>query len=238
MEVIHLKIDGKPVTASEGETVLHAARSAGVAIPTLCHLEGLTDVGSCRLCLVEVGEDEPMTPACVTRVHEGLEVRTNTERLRQHRLMVMELIFSGGNHTCAVCVANSHCELQDAAVAVGMDHVRFEYDHKPLTVDMTHPLFGMDHNRCILCTRCVRVCDEIEGASTWGVAFRGAHTKVVTDLDQPWGESPTCTSCGKCVMACPTGALFHRGETVAEIDHHRDRLSSLVTSREHKPWPV
>ncbi|APW61936.1 bidirectional hydrogenase complex protein HoxU [Paludisphaera borealis] len=238
MTIVTLQIDGKIVGAREGDTVLHAARSAGVDIPALCHLEGLTDVGSCRLCLVEVGDGKPMTPACVTAVAEGLDVRTDTERLRFHRRTVVELMFAAGNHACAVCVANGDCELQDAAVAVGMDHVGFEYQHKPLTVDVSHELFGVDHNRCILCTRCVRVCDEIEGARTWGVSGRGADARVATDLDQPWGDSPTCTSCGKCVMACPTGALFHRGDTVSGIDHRRDRLASLIAAREHKPWPV
>ena len=235
MGIVTIRIDGRFVSAGEGDTVLRAARAAGIAIPTLCHLEGLTDVGSCRLCLVEVGEGEPMTPACVTAVADGLDVVTDSERLRQHRRMTLELIFAGGNHACAVCVANGRCELQDAAVAVGMDHVRFEYDHKPLAVDLSHELFGMDHNRCIVCTRCVRVCHEVEGAHTWGVSNRGAETKVVIDLDQPWGNSSTCTSCGKCVMACPTGALFHRGDTVSEIEHHRDRLSSLVNARENEP---
>ncbi|WP_435010647.1 bidirectional hydrogenase complex protein HoxU [Tundrisphaera lichenicola] len=235
MALVPFEIDGQLVNALEGETVLIAARSAGVEIPTLCHLEGLTDVGSCRLCLIEIGDRGPLSPACMTRVTPGLVVRTDTERIREHRLTVVELLFAEGNHICAVCVANGRCELQDSAIAVGMDHVGFEYEHKPLGVDLSHELFGIDHNRCILCTRCVRVCSEIEGAHTWGVSGRGADSRLLSDQGQPWGESPTCTSCGKCVMACPTGALFHRGDTVSGIDHRRDRLLSLVEAREHKP---
>jgi bidirectional [NiFe] hydrogenase diaphorase subunit len=231
MDVVTIEIDGKPISASEGETILDAARSAGISIPTLCYLDGVTAAGSCRLCLVEVGDGKPMEAACVTKVAEGLDIRTDTERLRSYRREVVELIFAAGNHICAVCVANGHCELQDAAIAVGMDHVDFEYANKSMDVDLSHALFGLDHNRCILCTRCVRVCDEVEGAHTWGLSGRGAETRVATDLGQPWGESPTCTSCGKCVMACPTGALFHRGDTVSGIEHHRDRLASLVTAR-------
>jgi bidirectional [NiFe] hydrogenase diaphorase subunit len=228
MAGVALKIDGKSVRAHEGESLLRAARSADITIPTLCHLEGLTEAGSCRLCLVEVDGAETLLPACVTAVADGTEVRTDTDRLRLHRRTVVELLFAGGNHVCAVCVANGRCELQDAAVDVGMDHVGFEYAHRALSVDLSHGLFGMDHNRCILCTRCVRVCGEVEGAHTWGLSGRGVDTRVVIDLDQPWGESPTCTSCGKCVMACPTGAIFHRGDTVSGLDHHRDRLDSLI----------
>lgn len=238
MAAVTLKIDGTPVSAREGESVLHAARAAGIAVPTLCHLDGLSEAGSCRLCLVEVGGSGPMEPACVIHVAEGMDVRTDTERLRFHRRTVVELLFAGGNHVCAVCVANGRCELQDAAVAVGMDHVGFDYAHRPLKVDLSHEQFGLDENRCILCTRCVRVCGEVEGAHTWGLSGRGAETRVVTDVGRPWGESSTCTSCGKCVMACPTGALFHRGDTVSGLDHHRDRLASLVTTRGNNSWPA
>lgn len=237
MSLVSLLIDGKPVRAREGETVLEASRAADVDIPTLCHFEGLTGVGSCRVCMVEIGDGLPMTPACVTRVAEGLNVRTDTERLRLHRRVVLEQIFAAGNHICAVCVADGRCELQDVAVAVGMDHVSFEYEHRALAVDLSHGQFGMDHNRCILCIRCVRVCDEIEGAHTWGVSGRGTQMTVATDLNQPWGESTTCTSCGKCVMVCPTGALFRRGDTVAGIEHRGDRLTSLIAARGHAPWP-
>jgi bidirectional [NiFe] hydrogenase diaphorase subunit len=235
--VVTLKIDDRPVDVERGVSILIAAREAGIEIPTLCHLDGVSEVGSCRLCLVEVNESETLVPACTTAAAEGMTIRTDTERLHEHRREVVELLFVGGNHICAVCVANGKCELQDAAIAVGMDHVRLDYAHRPLTVDLSHPLFGIDHNRCILCTRCVRVCDEVEGAHTWGVSGRGASSRVVTDLDQPWGDSPTCTSCGKCVMACPTGALFHRGDGVAGLEHHRERFESLVRTRRHQECP-
>ncbi len=113
---------------------------------------------------------------------------------------------------------------------LGMDHVRARLPEPgAASVDLSHERFGLDHNRCILCTRCVRVCDEIEGAHTWDVAGRGTARRVITDMNQPWGESATCTSCGKCVMACPTGALFHQGDSVAELEHDRAGSTSWST---------
>jgi bidirectional [NiFe] hydrogenase diaphorase subunit len=233
-----LTIDGQMVGAAEDQTILEAAQDAGIRIPTLCRLEGMQDVGACRLCLVEVTGINKLLPACVTKVAEGWEVRTNSERLQNYRRMVLELLFAERNHVCAVCVANGHCELQNLAVSLGMDHVRFDYQHPRLEVDLSHRLFGMDPNRCVLCTRCVRACWYIEGAGTLNVAGRGEKSKIITDLNAPWGESATCTSCGKCVMACPTGALFYRGATVAEMDRDRTHLEYIVTAREKKQWIV
>jgi bidirectional [NiFe] hydrogenase diaphorase subunit len=238
MSVVTLTIDGNLVSARADDTILAAARAAGIHIPTLCYVEGLSAHGGCRLCLVEVTGSGRLQPACFMKVSEGMAVQTQTDQLREYRRMIVELLFAEGNHTCAVCVANGGCELQDKAVEVGMDHERFEYVHPRREVDLSHDRFGIDHNRCILCTRCVRACDELEGAHTWDVAGRGSHARVVTDLNQPWGESETCTSCGKCLMACPTGSIFRKGDAVAETEHDRRRLEFLVTAREKKLWNV
>ncbi len=231
-----LTIDGKQVSAQEGATILDAAADAGIKIPTLCHLEGVNDIGACRLCLVEVAGIGKLLSACTTRVAEGMEVRTDTERLVKYRRMNLELLFAERNHVCAVCVANGHCELQDLAAENGLDHVRYEYSFPSWDVDATHPLFGLDHNRCILCTRCVRVCVNIEGAGTKNVAGRGAKSRIIDDLNQPWGEAKSCTSCGKCVLSCPTGALFKRGSTVGEMTRDRSKLEFIVNAREKNQW--
>ncbi|MDM7938141.1 MAG: bidirectional hydrogenase complex protein HoxU [Cyanobium sp. CZS 48M] len=231
MSVRTLRIDGRDVASADGATVLEAARDAGVAIPTLCHLEGLSPVAACRLCLVEIEGSGKLQPACITPVSEGLVVHTATPRLREIRRTVIELLFTEGNHVCAVCVANGHCELQDRAVEVGMDHARLPYRFPDRPVDLSHPRFGLDHNRCILCSRCVRVCDEVEGAHVWDVAWRGEHCRIIAGLDQPWGTVDACTDCGKCVMVCPTGALFHKGDSEGEKHEDPSRLAALQRAR-------
>jgi len=231
-----LTIDGKLASARDGETLLQAASEAGVRVPTLCHFNGLTDVGACRLCLVEVDGARELAASCVTRVTEGMVVRTSSQRLFEYRRMILEMLLAERNHVCAVCVANGNCELQDLAAAHGIDHVRFDYRFSRHEVDLSHPRFGIDHNRCILCTRCVRVCDEIEGVHTWDVAGRGVNSWVVADMNQPWGSSQTCTSCGKCVAVCPTGALFPQQTPVGGLERGRQRIELLITARERREW--
>jgi bidirectional [NiFe] hydrogenase diaphorase subunit len=215
-EVRTLTIDGTAVAGAPDQTILDVAEENGIRIPTLCHLNGLSDVGACRLCLVEVGSARRPTLACMTRVEEGMAVAANTDRLAGYRRDLVQMLFLERNHVCSVCVANRHCELQDLAVELGVTHFDLPAIDPNVGVDASHRLFGLDHNRCVLCTRCVRVCDEIEGAHTWDVMGRGLAARVVTDLGTPWGESTSCTSCGKCVQVCPTGALFEKGRAVAE----------------------
>jgi bidirectional [NiFe] hydrogenase diaphorase subunit len=211
-----LVIDGRDVSARETQTILEAAQEEGIFIPTMCRLEGLSVVGACRLCLVEVKGVNKLLPACGTRVEEGMEVQTHSERLDRYRRTLLELLFAEGNHICSVCVANGHCELQAMAQRLGMDHVRVPYLSPRRQVDASHKRFIFDPNRCILCTRCVRVCDEIEGAHTWDVMGRGIASRIIADLNEPWGDATSCTSCGKCVQVCPTGALAEHGRSVTE----------------------
>jgi bidirectional [NiFe] hydrogenase diaphorase subunit len=232
---VELVLDERTVHAYPGETVLTVARRHGIAIPSLCYLEGLSVWGACRLCVVEVSAGR-LVPACATPAVDDLEVRTDTSRLRSYRRTILEMLFAEGNHVCSVCVANGHCELQDAAVAAGMDHVRLAYSCRLLPVDASHPRYVFDPNRCILCTRCVRTCDEVEGAHVWDVASRGESCRLVADLAGPWGQSEGCTSCGKCVAACPTGALSPQRTSVGEVRHARTLITRLVTARRHHEW--
>ncbi len=229
-----LKIDGQDVSARPEETILDVARQNNIFIPRLCELPGLSAIGACRLCLVEVKGSNRLLAACVTRVEEGMEVTTRSELLDRYRRKILEMLFAERNHICSVCVSNGHCELQGLAQKLDITHVSFPYRYPVQRVDASHERFVVDHNRCILCGRCVRVCDEIEGAHTWDIMGRGINAQVITDLNRPWGKSETCTGCGKCVHVCPTGALSEKGRSVAEMLKRRQFLPYLTLMREDR----
>lgn len=232
VKVVTLKIDGQDVSAREDETILQVARENGIEIPSLCYLEGLSIWGACRLCMVEIQGMPKLMSGCSTTVTEGMEVVTDSARLRSYRKIIVELLFAERNHVCSICVSNGNCELQDMAQKCGVDHVRIPYRNARYEVDSSHNLFRLDHNRCILCTRCVRVCGEVEGAHTWDVMGRGIQCHVITDLNTPWGDSDTCTECGKCVQICPTGALVKHGTSAGEMEKDRGFLPFLSKMRE------
>ena len=238
MAVITVTINDELVSGREGQSLLELVREQGIDLPTLCHLDGLEERGGCRLCMVEMAPGNRLAAACVTPAQEGMVIYTHSERLVKYRRMILELLFAERNHVCAVCVMHGRCELQYEAYTIGMDHVRYDYLTPDLPMDASHDRFVIDHNRCILCTRCVRVCDSVEGAHTWDVMGRGVNCRVITDLNQPWGTSQSCTSCGKCVQVCPTGALHAKGSTVAEMVKRHDFLQWILDGRENHQWTM
>ena len=214
---ITLKIAGTEFKSGEATTILELARANKIFIPTLCNFKGLSNVGACRLCMVEVRGVPRLLPACATQVAEGMDVTVDSPRLAKYRKMILELLFAERNHVCAACVSNGHCELQALAQRLGVDHTRYPYRFPKYAFDASHAKFNYDANRCILCTRCMRACEEVEGARTWNVMGRGINSVLGADLNQPWGQAQSCTSCGKCVHVCPTGALSEKGCAVGEM---------------------
>jgi len=228
---ISIRIEGVLVPTREGKTILQAAREAGRHIPTLCHMDGLPDVGACRLCIVEVGGSGRLAPACTTPVQDGLAVTINSPRLAAYRRMILELLLAERNHVCAVCVSNGHCELQALAASLGVVSVRFPYRYPAMRVDLSDQRYVIDHNRCILCSRCVRVCAEVEGAHVWDIMGRGIHSRVISEMDQAWAEATTCTHCGKCVQACPTGAMAEKGRAVEEMVKRTEAVAQAAARK-------
>ena len=209
MKEITLAINGKQVKGKEGDTVLEICQANGLDVPTLCHLEGLSDVGACRMCVVEIEGERRPVPSCTYPARDGLVVKTHTEELEKYRRQILELIFTERNHFCMFCEQSGDCELQKLAYRYQMDNVRYPYTFPSLPVDPLSDYLVIDHNRCILCGRCIRACSEIAANYTLDFGRRGWRTLVSADLEQPVSES-SCTSCGACVQACPTGAIFSK----------------------------
>ena len=233
VSVVKLKIDGVEVSVPENTTILKAAKDNGIIIPTLCNLEGLTAYGGCRMCLVEISGSPKLFPACATPVGPNMEITTNSDKLKDYRKMVVQMLLSERTHICSVCVANDHCELQSLAKELGVDHVIFERNWTRDPVDSTHDFLVIDRNRCILCTRCIRVCDQIEGVHTLDLKLRGKDTQVIMDLDEQWVNSCSCTSCRKCAKVCPVGAIYIEAEP---IDHtkRKDIAEFILERRQRK----
>ncbi len=209
MKEITLTINGKQVKGSEGDTVLEVCEANNIYVPTLCHFKGLSDVGACRMCVVDIERERRPVPACTYPARDGLVVETHNEKLEKYRRLILELLFTERNHLCAQCVASGDCELQSLAYKYQMDNARYPYSWPALPVDSVNDHLVIDHNRCILCGRCIRTCDEIVGVHTLDFGHRGWKDAVVADLNQPLGAS-SCISCGACFQVCPTGAIFSK----------------------------
>ncbi len=227
--MVSLTIDGRPVAVPEGTTVLEAAQAAGVPIPTLCNHPSLKPFGGCRLCLVEVEGARSLQPSCTLPVSEKMVVLTNTEKIKTARKFVLTLIFSDRNHFCPYChVTGADCELQNAALDEGMSHWPYPPAWQKYPVDASHPYYVMDHNRCILCHRCIRACGQLVGNFTLGVEERGASSMLTADSGLPLGES-SCVSCGTCVAVCPTGALIERRSAYQGLNEQLTQTQSICT---------
>ena len=207
MKEITLTINDKQVKGKDGDTVLGVCQANGIDVPTLCHLDGLTDVGACRICVVDVEKERRPVPACAYPARDGLVVKTNTPKLEKYRRLLLELIFTERNHYCMFCELSGDCELQKLAYRYQMDNVRYPYTFPSKSVDSSNEYLAIDHNRCILCGRCVRACAEVAGINTLDFGQRGWKTMVAADITEPLGDS-SCISCGACLQACPTGAIF------------------------------
>jgi formate dehydrogenase major subunit len=211
-KTVSLTIDGMKVTVPEGTSIMRAAVEAGIKVPKLCATDMLDSFGSCRLCLVEV-EGRNGTPAsCTTPAAEGMKVRTATDRLRKLRRGVMELYISDHPLDCLTCSANGNCELQDAAGEVGLREVRYGYEganHLSAATDGSNPYFQFEASKCIVCSRCVRACEEVQGTFALTIEGRGFASKVAAGMNEPFLTSE-CVSCGACVQACPTATLMEK----------------------------
>ena len=215
--MVALTIDGIPVHAPAGTSVMHAARDAGIAVAKLCATDSLQAFGSCRLCVVDIAGRKGLPASCTTPVEEGMVVRTQTEKVARVRRNVMELYISDHPLDCLTCAANGDCELQDMAGAVGLREVRYGMDganHLQAEKDESNPYFTFDPAKCIVCSRCVRACDEIQGTFALSITDRGFGAKVSAGMNESFLASE-CVSCGACVQACPTATLTEKSVIAA-----------------------
>ena len=210
--MVKLTIDGKDVEIEENSTVLDAARKLNIDIPTLCFLKEINHAGDCRMCLVEIEGRRGFVPSCITRVEEGMKVRTNTEELESSRRIMLDLILSTHNRDCLTCIRNGNCELQELARKYGVTNIEYEGEKVEPNIDELSPSIVRDNSKCIMCKRCVATCKNIQGISAISVAGRGFKSHIGTENEESL-NNVNCTFCGQCIEACPVGELREKDET-------------------------
>jgi len=227
-----LEINGRTVEANAGDTVLAAARRAGVKIPTLCHYEGLPPSGACRMCVVEIEGQRGLVPSCAFPAANGLKVQTHSPRAIDARRTLVELLLANHPDDCLYCARNGECQLQDLAEQLGVRRRRYFGGRTPGRLDIASPSIARDPSKCILCGKCVRVCEEVQTVGAIDFIGRGSKTRIGTAFDEGLNVS-SCINCGQCVAVCPVGALV---ETRA-IDDVRAALAdpSRVVVVQHAP---
>ena len=214
-EMVTLTIDGQSVKTKKGSTILEAARSAGIDIPTLCFLKDIHQTGDCRMCIVEVEGRRGFTTSCITKVDEGMVVHTNTPEIIEARRVILDLTISNHHVECLTCVRSGNCELQQVAKKLNMNTIEFEGEKKDYEIDDLSPSIVRDPNKCILCRRCVAACKNVQKIGAIECINRGFESCISTVEGKSLNDV-NCTFCGQCIQACPTGAL-HEKETIDEV---------------------
>ncbi len=209
MNKILITIDGRQLEAKPGQTILEVAKENGIYIPTLCYYAATRVVGACRVCVVEVENSRTLVASCAMPVSPGMVVKTDTPRVRESQKLVVELLWSAGDHNCLVCESNGQCELQDLIYWLKIEKPRFKIEAPGYPLEKTNTMIQRDLNKCVLCGRCIRACNEIQVNEVLDFFERGSKMKVGPAFDADYIDS-NCVFCGACVDACPTGAIVNK----------------------------